>query len=386
MNLEKRIKRRVIGQRHEFMAVTLPGHEHLCMGEIEALAGTLQVTATIKGGVCFSGRLSDLYLASLYMRTAGRILMRLARFKATNFQQLEKQGRNIDWELFLPEGAVPEVNVTTRHSRLYHSKAVAQHMANAIRAHWDTPAPAPAGTGDQTLFVRLENDEVTLSLDCSGAPLYRRGLKTHPARAPLRETTAAGILMLAGYRPDRPLLDPMCGAGTFSLEAALMAKNIPPGLQRPHAFMQWPAFRSPQWGYLKKSGQQQTVQLQKPAIQASDVHGQACAALLECVRHNGLDDAIAVSQQDFFSLQPESVPGPPGLVVLNPPYGRRVAAKGELGKFYQEIAGKLKQDFQGWQAALIVPQAPLAKSLGLALKPVDLQHGGLDLTLLVGRI
>ncbi|MGD9367895.1 MAG: RNA methyltransferase [Desulfobacteraceae bacterium] len=386
MSLEKRIKRHLIGRRHDYFAVTLPGFERLCADELTRLSDTIRITGIAIGGVSFSGRLTDVYRTNLQVRTAGRLLMRLARFKATNFQQLEKQIQKIPWELYLPWGTVPVFHITTSHSRLYHSGAIAERIGENISAQWSEQGATPARSENQALFIRLQDDGVTVSLDCSGAPLYRRGIKTHAARAPLRETTAAGILLSAGYRRDRPLVDPMCGAGTFSLEAAMMAKKIPPGLFRDFAFMQWPAFRPRQWAYLKKSASEKTKSFPRTVIWASDADGRAVAGLKDCVSDYGFEDAVSVFQADFFRLRPEKISAQKGLVVLNPPYGRRLSAEGDGENAYKEIAAKLKKDFKGWKAALLVPKEGLARQLGLPLKSVSLSHGGLQLTLLTGRI
>jgi putative N6-adenine-specific DNA methylase len=386
MNLDKRIKRHVIGARHAFFAVTLPGFENLAQQELEGLCPAIEFGAQTKGGAAFYGRLTDLYLASLHLQTAGRILMRLAAFKATGFSQLEKQTRALAWSLYLPSGDIPQFNITAHHSRLYHTQAVAERIRKNIAAHWTELGIPSASSKDQTLFVRLVDDAITISLDSSGENLYRRGLKTHASQAPIRETLAALILRTAGYDPTLPLVDPMCGAGTFSLEAALMAKSVAPGLHRRFAFMQWPAFRPQQWQYLKNSATRKIRHLDRPIIWASDMDAGACARLSTCVSRNNLGDAIRVSQKDFFSLHSNSFGRQPGLIVLNPPYGLRLPAETAGQDLYRRIAAKLRQDFKGWQAALLVPDKRLADSLNLPFKPYYLDHGGLKLILLTGHL
>lgn len=386
MNLEKRIKRHIVGGAHELFAVSLPGYEHISADELSALSDTVRVTEVVKGGVSFSGRLTDVYLANLHVRTAGRVLMRLERFNATNFNQLESRTRKIAWELYLPSGVIPELNVTTRHSRLYHTQAVAESIHVGIAARWSELGASLTPVKDQTLFVRLQDDGVTLSLDSSGAPLYRRGLKTHKAQAPLRETMAAVILKMADFQPGMPLVDPMCGSGTFSLEAALMAKNIPPGLSRDFGFMRWPAFRPQQWAHLKKMAGQQIRRQDTPLIWASDSDETACARLSDCLRRNNLEDAVTVSHKDFFSIQPEQTATTPGLIVLNPPFGQRLLKQRDTEKRYNEICSKLRNNFTGWRVALLVPKSVSTKRLGIPLKTTRMVHGGLKLTLLVGKI
>ncbi len=388
MSLEKRIKRHIVGRRHEFFAVTLPGFESLCAKELGALSETLDTRGVLNGGVPFTGRLSDLYLAALHARIPIRLLMRVAAFKASNFGQLEMQTGNIAWELYLPEGVLPECHVTTRHSRLYHTGAIADHIADVIAARWSelNAVTPPPSIRSQALYVRLENDTVTLSLDGCGDPLYQRGLKPHSARAPLRETTAAGILTLAGFRPDAPLVDPMCGSGTFSLEAAMMAKRIPPGFYRSFAFMQWPAFRTPQWAHMRKAAGERIRRLEKASIQATDADEKAVTQLRDCILKNRMDDAIVAAKKDFFHLPNRSGDSEKGLIVLNPPYGRRLPVEGDMDRQYGEIAAKLKSDFKGWRAALLVPHKRLVHAMGLTFEHLPIQHGGLNITLLTGRI
>ena len=388
-NLDKQIKRHVIGPVQACYAVTPPGTEALCARELADLPEPVQVDAVETGGLSFAARLAALYQANLHVRTAGRFLLRLARFKATNFRQLEKQCTAIAWAWYLPGGAVPECKVTAHASRLYHTQAVAQHVRMAIGAYWRAQGVAPLEMPAQTLYLRLEQDTVTLSLDSSGAPLYRRGLKTHGGKAPLRENLAAAILALAGYNPEQPLLDPMCGAGTFALEAALWAKRIPPGFYREFACMQWPAFRPKQWQHLKSTAEKEFRGLSRPSIFASDLDAEACRLLETCIVRHRLDDAVDVRQHDFFELKPP-LPQPgvasTGLIVLNPPYGLRLMPDERLEGFYRQIGAKLVADFKGWQVALLLPRPQLIRTQPFPTRSIPLRHGGLSLILLVGRV
>lgn len=386
MNLEKQIKRHVIGPMHQFFAVVALGFEDFCRKEIAALSDTVRLGGTVAGGVEFHGRLIDLYRANLHLRTATRILMRLDTFKATHFSQLEKKTGSLPWMLYLPEGCVPACKVSAHHSRLYHTGAVAQRIARSISAYWSDQGIAPAENKDQALFVRLEQDAVTLSLDSSGAKLYQRGLKTHSGRAPLRETLAAGILQIAGFRPDRPLVDPMCGTGTFSLEAAMMAKHVAPGLQREFAFMHWPAFRPAQWRHLQKEAAREIRRVDRPLIWASDQDAAACTRLTQCMERNHLDDAVQVRCADFFSWRPDAVETNNGLIVLNPPYGLRFSDAENIGILYERIGDRLRTAYRGWKAALILPDRSMARRTRLSGKWHPLHHGGLPLILMTGRI
>lgn len=385
-NNKRRLKQRITAPLHDCLAVTPPGFEACCQTEISALSDTVQVLRKIKGGVLFRGKLTDIVRANVNLRVANRIVMRIDRFKATNFMQLEKRIAAIDWDLLLPSGALPQIKTTSHRSRLYHTGAVTDSVQKAIAAFWSIQQADSRQSRSQTLFIRLKEDEVTLSLDSSGAPLYRRGLKTHAASAPLRETLAAAILKTAGFRPDRPLLDPMCGAGTFCLEAAMMAKQIPPGFYRNFAFMQWPAFPVPTWRHLIRKATQDIKISSQPMILASDLNPQVCDQLQNCILQNRLDDAVSVRRFDFFQINPSLMASQPGLVVLNPPYGRRLDPMVDTGLFYRRIAEKLRQDFTGWCLAIVMPDRTLAGLFPGSFQLKGFEHGGLKLWLLSGKI
>jgi len=389
VNLEKQIKRHVIGRSHGFYAMCTPGLEETCARELARLSDTITVLSVTPGGVGFSGRLEDLMRANLHLRTAGRVLMRLATFNAANFRQLRKRAAAIAWDRYLPEGCLPLCKVSAHRSRLYHSGAVSDQLTAVIADFWQHRHVVSRTDPGQVLYLRLEEDVATVSLDGSGANLYLRGIKRHGARAPLRETLAAGILHLAGYDPDRPLLDPMCGGGTFSLEAALIAKRIAPGLFRQFAFMQWPAFRQPRWRHLTVSAREEARSLACPMIHASDTDADACRGLEETVERFAMADAVRVSCRDFFSITPTLDllgDGRPGLVVLNPPYGRRLISDRQPRRYYKHIGEKLHADFRGWQAAVILPEAALIGSLPLGSRATRLSHGGLTIWLQVGIV
>ncbi len=388
MNLTRQLKRHVTGPRQTFFASVLPGFEGVCRQELESLSDTIDIVEQVNGGIVFSGRVTDLYRANLHLRTAGRILMRIAHFKATNFRGLAKHLGAISWPLYLPSGALPQARVASHHSRLFHTQAVAECLRETIEGFWRSQGTAPLSDSGQTLYIRLDADMATLSIDSSGEGLYRRGVKSHKAEAPLRETTAAAILIMAGFEHAcrTPLLDPMCGSGTFTLEAAMMRKRIAPGLFREFAFRQWPAFRPRQWDYLKTAATQRIETLESPQIHASDLSTDACRRLETSAHRAGLEDAVEIRTADFFHMIPDSFPGSGGLMVLNPPYGRRLDTGGATKQFYHRLDRKLTSDFKGWQAALVVPHRQWLPGLAGRMESMPLSHGGMRLTLLTGRI
>lgn len=408
--LTKRIKRHVIGRVRDYFAATSPGLEKICFDELMSLPLSVRSAVVVPGGVEFKGRIQDCYLANLNLRTASRVLMRITVFKAESFKELEERLTDFPWELFLCPGALsdlgsdkdienflPSISVTTKHSRLYHKAAIGERFHKSISARLSQPRwredisfISESGNGaqscNQQLFVRAKDDRFTVSIDSSGEILYKRGIKRHPGSAPLRETVGAAALKLAGYDSRAPLIDPMCGSGTFSLEAAMLARNMPPGWFREFAFMAWPSFRPQRWAYIRREAEKEFVRVKKPIIFASDNDPDACDILKRRIKKQGFSGVINVSYQDFFEFSPSEITERPGLVVLNPPYGIRVGTPKESEDLFHAICHHLKKVYKGWKLALIVPNKPLAKTVPFQLKAHSFYHGGLKLVLLTGRI
>ena len=386
----KRVKRHVVGPVQSFLAATAPGLEHLCFQELSAMPGSVSHVEIIPGGVAFRGRLIDMYRANLDLRIPTRILMRIARFKASNFRQLEGHLKKVPWELHISAETDINVRATAIHSRLYHTAAVAERVRRLVHDRLGTAAQIHAVEGEtrgvQNLLVRALDDNIVISLDSSGEPLYKRGLKAQGGRAPLRENLAAAILLWAGYTGREPLIDPMCGSGTFALEAALMSSRTPPGWRREFAFMSWPAFKSKQWQHLKKERASEIAPLAQPAIFASDNDPGVCTSLSSVVQQYDLSQAISVAGRDFFDFDPGQCSRLPGIVTLNPPYGIRLGSNREARNLYTAIAAKLKKDYQQWRVAVLLPDRRLATGFPSGLKQRKVTHGGLTLTLLTGQI
>jgi len=382
---QKRIKRHVIGRTHTFFATTMPGFESLCAQEIAALPADISNTEIVPGGVVFSSRLTGCYAANLHLRIPNRILMRLTDFKATNFRQLEKNVLQFPWELYLSPSSELGFSVKTRHSRLFHTTAISQRIETCIRQRiprMPFGKTALLETKDiQHLHVRAIDDHLFLSLDSSGDLLFKRGLKQDVGKAPIRETLAAAILKLANYDGSTPLLDPMCGSGTFSLEATMLARNIPPGFFRHFAFMQWPAFRESQWRHLKQKAASEIRRDNMPLIFTSDQDVKRTTELKRISDKTEFFDVIQVGNHDFFDLAPQKITG---LLVLNPPFGVRLNPDDKPGAFYHDIIKKLEKDFRNWQIAILVKDRAIVKRFPNGFKQYPLFHGGIDLRLLIG--
>lgn len=382
---DKRVRRHVNGRIREHYAVTTPGFEKVCLRELTDLDCSSEKSSAESGGVTFFGRFVDCMKANLHLRTATRVLLRIATFSATNRRQLEKKITTIPWELFLPPAVLPDVKVRSVASRLYHTDAITDGVQAGIRAQTGEPFSDSLQALPQTIFARVVNDRFTLSLDSSGEPLYKRGLKYGPATAPIRETLAAAILQVAGYDPRQPLVDPFCGSGTFSLEAAMMAKQMAPGLLRRFAFLDWPAFRESQWNYEKKRAKAQQRCMGKPCIFASDVDRRACAQTTENLHGRNLFDAITVQPKNFFHCYGPQYGKNPGLVVINPPYGIRLGSARAAEKIFSQICRHLTLAFKGWTVALIAPDKRFLKAIPFPVKQMPFTHGGLKVTLCLGK-
>ncbi len=387
-SLEKRIKRHIIGKTQTFFAATSPGLENICLQELKNLKLNVETGPISPGGVEFTGRLKDCYLANLHLRTANRILMRITEFKATNFTQLEKKIRQIPWELYFSENSSITVYTSCKNSRLYHNDAISERIKNNINLYLDQNNPIENNRYlPQKIFVRVINDRFSISIDSSGELLHKRGIKKNVGKAPMRETIAAAALMMAQFNPAEPLIDPMCGSGTFSIEAALISQEIPPGyLKKDFAFMGWPSFKENQWNYLKKEAEKHFSNRKKISIFASDLNSAPCNILRQNIDKYIPLKIIEVEQKNFFNAPAPLKTKSKGLVIINPPYGVRLGSRKQSKMLIERIADKLKKDYQGWKLALFIPDRSMVNRLPFNLTPHILNHGGVKLTFVTGVI
>ena len=377
----------------KFYAITAPGLEGPTWQELSRLGllGTAKgaQTPVESGGVAFSGELEALYRANLHLRTASRVIVRLGDFYAAAFSELRKKAGRLAWERYLTPGQPVSLHVTCHKSKLYHSDAVAERVAGAIGDRLGRPTPRRKPTKseseqlEQLVLVRLVNDHCTISVDSSGALLHRRGYRLATAKAPLRETLAAGMLLASGWDARSPLLDPFCGSGTIAIEAALMACGLPPGAKRRFAFMDWPGDQAQRWEALQaeiKPGAAGEL----PPIQASDRD----AGAIEMARANagraGVAELIEFTCQAFSAIQP---PPGPGWVVTNPPYGLRVSEGKDLRNLYAQLGNVLRRSCPGWQVSILCSEIKLLAQTGLKLDTsFEMVNGGVRVWLGRGKV
>ena len=341
------------------------------------------------GGIEFQGALADIYRANLHLRTASRVLVQMGRFYADTFSDLRRRAKRLPWENYLLPGRSVSLRVSCHQSRLYHSEGVAERMLEAIADRMGQPLPLREFNRNKEesppplVIVRLRDNRCAISIDSSGPLLYRRGYRLATGRAPLRETLAAGILLASGWDASSPLLDPFCGAGTIAIESALLARKIPPGINRRFAFMGWPNFDARIWDELIAEAQA-VPGSRAPKIIASDRDAGAVEAAKANAERAGMAGVIE------FSCRPISAIDPPmraGWVVTNPPYGVRLGASRDLRKLYVQFGKVLRAKCPGWHLAVLCNRAELLRATGLKFDPgIQTRNGGIKVRLVRGRI
>lgn len=383
--LARRIKQSVHAPVHTWFASCAPGLEPVLVRELKALEA-LEVSPQA-GGVEFKGKLELAYRANLWLRTANRVLMRVAEFRARALEDLYRHAKDVRWETLLPPRPV-RVDISVKASRLTSDTLIERTLRDAIRDRLleQQLAPLPEeGDVSQLLLVRLDDNRATLSLDTSGELLHKRGYREATAKAPIRETLAAGILLAAGYDGSAPLVDPMCGAGTFPIEAALIARRLPPGLKRRFRFEDWPSFKEATWRHLKTKATAEALPESPFPIVGQDLHPGAIAASRANAERAAVLADLTLREADAFSSPPPE--GPAGWVVVNPPYGRRVGEREAIGRLYDHLGATLRRAYPGWRYAIVVPEPSLYGALRLEeSERLILPHGGLKVGVAIGKV
>ena len=433
---EKRLKRQVIGKRHRFLAVVPLGFEQTLVNEIASIRGKtthseqtsepFEIEIVGDGKVEFSAKITEAWKIVAYSRIANRVSMHITDFKAENFRDLEKKSAEIPWELYLASANV-SIHVSCKHSRLYHSDAIAERLQNIIEggslplasqrpAVSATPSAGTPRNTPQHLFVNFLDDRCTIWLDLAGEELYKRGHERFVNEAPLKETIASGMLREAfDLNQGTPvtLFDLMAGSGTFSLEAAYIANKLIPGTCRDFSLKHQPAFKEATWNFILK----QSSEAPNIKIITSDISERA----VEIIRHNvecsplasiapapivpELKDIFSYSAQDIAdACQGESSP----VIVLNPPYGKRLDFDApklytRIGRRLAELARSLNAQAKPLTVAILAPKDDpgtkytctanlLRECPGLSpdhnpnAKHIITSHGGLTLNVLIAKI
>jgi len=281
------------------------------------------------------------------------------------------------WGRFIRPETPVAFRVTCHGSRLNHTTRIAETLESALNQALGRTTN-PIGRESQLVMVRIVDDVVTISIDSSGELLHRRGYRKSVTAAPLRETLAAGILTLLNWTSHEPLVDPMCGSGSFLIEGALLARRQAPGLNRPFAFMVWPGYRPGLWTLLCDEAQRGQAE-NEGAISGYDTDSAAVAIARDNCQRSGNSELVSI---DRLSLAEQPVRDDRGLVVVNPPYGKRLPLDGNPNRCYREIGSHLDRAYPGWRIAVLCPDPALVKATGLPLqKLAELDNGGLSVGL-----
>jgi len=362
-----------------FFAPCPRGLEAPLVAELARLGAT-NVTAT-DGGAGFTGPLDLAYRTNLESRIASRILWRVGGGRYRDEHALYDLVTAIDWkQWFLPSRTL-RVDVAATRSPLQSLEFATLRVKDAIcdrfRADVNVRPSIDKRLPDVRVSAYLTDRDATIYVDTSGEPLFKRGYRRDAEEAPLRENLAAGLLALAGWTPESPLLDPMCGSGTIAVEAALIAADRAPGLARTFGFQKLAWFDGPAWQRLKQTARDRVRNAPgEPTIFASDLAEGAVAKTQVNLRAAQVDAFVRVERADFLA---RAAPATRGILLANPPYGVRLADQDQLARFYPLLGDALKQHFPGWTAFFFTGDLRLPKLIHLKVaRKTPLFNGGLE--------
>ena len=349
--------------------------EPLLLQEIALLKGENAVA--VPGGVAFTGDWTTCYRVNFWSRIASRVLWRVASFDYKNEQDIYSATKALDWLRYFKVERTLRVNVTAQKSPLKSLEfatlrikdAVCDRFRDKLGRRPDVDRAAP----DVRIHAYLEGTRATLYLDTSGEPLFKRGWRHGVADAPLRENLAAGIIMLTKWKPDEPLLDPMCGGGTLLVEAAAMARGRAPGARRSFGFEKLSAFSAQGWDAVKREQREKQASLR---LFGSDTDPKALNAARRNLAEAGIERWVELERSDILM---RGAPAASGVMVANPPYGERMGSAEELASFYPRLGDALKQRFAGWRCFFFTADLRMPKLIRLepsARKP--LWNGALE--------
>ena len=357
------------------------GLEALLVEDVAAAGG--RGARAVPGGVEFGGDRLSCYRLNLESRIATRILWAQADGPYASEDDIYRLANNVDWPALFSVERTIRIYVTAQRSPLKSLEFITLRVKDAVcdrfrsacgrRPTVNTKAP------DVRIHLFLTDRQATVYLDTSGEPLWQRGHKIAKVEAPLKENLAAGILRLTGWHPGVPLLDPMCGSGTFLLEAAQIAIGDAPGLARDagdFGFEKLTGFDAELWRRLRAEAAERRLVVDRLPIWGSDLSDDAVARAQQNLAHAGIDDLVTVERCDFLERR---APAPSGILVANPPYGERLGEADELAAFYPRLGDALKRNFAGWTAWLLSADTRLPKLIGLKpARKTPLFNGNLE--------
>jgi len=369
-----------------FFATCPRGLEALLAEELRRI-GASGIRA-IAGGVGFEGDLAACYRANLQSRIATRVLLRLGHAPYRKEQDVYDAAYEVPWQHWFAVERSIRVDVTAIRSPLKSLDFITLRIKDAVcdrfRAERDRRPNVDTRAPEVRIAAFLDAHHVTLYLDTSGEPLYKRGYRSERGEAPLKENLAAGILALTGWDTEEPLYDPMCGSGTFVIEAAMMALQIAPGASRGFGFERLLAHDAKLWRGLRDEA---TAVQEKPRalpVFGSDISGRELRYAHENLKAAGLDQAVELRKADVLEVPP---PAPCGVMVVNPPYGVRLVSEQAMADFYPKLGDALKNRFAGWRCYIFSADTELPRRIRLkATKRTPLFNGPLECRLYEYRV
>jgi putative N6-adenine-specific DNA methylase len=321
-----------------------------------------------------------MYWVNLWSHIASRVLWEVGHRPYRNEQDIYRAAFELAWPDWFAPAVTIKVRVSAQGSRLPSLEFVTLRIKDAVcdkfRAVTGKRPSVDTAHPDVRIDAFLEAASVTFYLDTSGEPLFKRGFRLAAVEAPLRENLAAGLLRLAGWTPDQVLMDPMCGTGTIPLEAAMMGRQIAPGLARSFGFERFHIHDAKRWAQLRETAREKQRDQTPAAIYASDHNAAAVKTAQRLFQGAGVGIDIRLKQQDILSIEP---PAATGILLINPPYGVRMGHARELEPFYPRLGDWLKRRFAGWRAYILTADSHLREMIGLsASRKIPLYNGALE--------
>ncbi len=374
----------------------------ICAPGLEAVTGAEMTRLGVKpekaelGGISCRGSVQDVMRLNLWLRTASRVVVRVATFHANTFHELERRATKIEWNRYVADKSAVTFRVTCKKSKLYHSDAVAERFAKALSAQVmgarfessDEKEDDDFDAGEaQQFIVRLFRDDVTVSIDTSGELLHRRGYRLATAKAPIRETLAAAMILAADWSGSKPLLDPLCGSGTLAIEAAMIARGIAPGRTRKFAFMNWRGFEHRGWQILLADADKKVLPKASSRILASDRDEGAVSAARDNAKRAGVEADLEISRKSMTEALGDAAGIEPGLLATNPPYGKRVGEGADPRDLYASLGKSARTNLPGWSLVVISNEDRLLSQLKTPVKLLfSTSNGGIPVQAVKGNI
>ena len=377
---------RMDSTKHRFFAPCPRGLEEVLDEELRALG--VAVRTRTAAGVKFEAPWSTMYWVNLWSHLASRVLWEVSHRRYQTEDDVYRAAFELPWPDWFHPGSTIKVRVSAHRCPLPSLEFLTLRIKDAICDKFTAVTSKRPSVDTRHPEVRidafLDADSMTLYLDTSGEPLFKRGYRVAAVEAPLRENLAAGLLRLAGWTPDEVLMDPMCGTGTIPLEAAMMARQIAPGLARSFGFERLRIHDAKRWTQLRETAALKRRKAAPAGLYASDQDPGAVKTAQRLFQGAGVAVDVRLKQQEILSLEP---PTQKGVLIINPPYGVRMGHSDELEAFYPRLGDWLKRGFAGWRAYILTADSRLRDKIGLApSRKILLYNGALECRLYEFRI